>query len=198
MKSKKVIIVSLLFILSFNFIMSQNRFGVFGGVNNSVISDGFFKKTYVENGFGLHLGVLYEYGLSEKIVFRPKIVYSQQGDRKKTSNSFIDSDDIDYKLDYINIPLNFKFFQKPYIIAGPQIGYLLSTDKQSADYGDVKSKVDYGLNLGVGYDINNFFIELNLYQGMNTLVEIEEVFTQSVAVDGKNTVLQLSFGYYFD
>jgi len=177
---------------------AQNRFGVFGGLNNSVISDGFLKKTYIDDVFGLHLGVLYEYRLSEKIAFRPKIMYSQQGDRKKTSNSFIDANDIDYKLDYLNVPLNFKFFKMPYIIAGPQIGYLLSTEKLSADYGDVKNKIDYGFNLGVGYDINNFFIELNLYQGLSTLVEIEEVFTQSVAVDGKNTVLQLSFGYYFN
>lgn len=77
----------------------------------------------------------------------------------------------------MNVPLNFKFFQKPYVIAGPQIGYLSSTEKLSADYGDVKNNIDYGFNLGVGYDINNFFIELNLYQGLNTLVEIEEVFT---------------------
>lgn len=195
----KRLLINLLLFLSVNTVISQNRLGVFGGISNSVITDGFMEKVNVHaDVFGLHVGILYELKMSEKIVFRPKIVYSQQGDRKKTTSNFIDNDDIDYKLDYLNIPLNFKFFQKPYIIAGPQVGYLLSTDKMSTDFGDVKNKLDVGFNLGVGYDFNKFFIELNLFQGLSTLVEIEKVTAQSIAIDGKNAVLQISIGYYFN
>ena len=63
--------------------------------------------------------------------------------------------------------------------------------------GNVKTNFDYGMNLGIGYDLNDFFIELNLYQGIPTLIEIEDRLATSVEVDATNTVLQLSFGYYF-
>lgn len=177
---------------------SQNRFAVFGGINNSTLSDGFLEKVPIGKSFGFHFGALYEYPFNEKIAFRPKLVFSLQGDREKTNNTYIDASSIDYKLTYINIPVNLKFFSRPYIIAGLQIGFLITTSKGDIDFGDVKTNLDYGVNFGLGYDINNFFVEINLYQGFATLVEIEDRFAQSVEVDATNTVFQLSLGYYFE
>ncbi|TQD39044.1 porin family protein [Haloflavibacter putidus] len=194
---KKIVSLSLLFLLPIT-MLSQNRFGVFAGANNSTLSDGFLEKIGVENALGFHLGGLYELELSEKITLRPKLMLSLQGDREETSGNYIDASSIDYKLTYINIPLNVKFFSKPYIIAGPQIGILASTKKAERDFGEVKSNLDYGVNLGVGYDFKNIFIELNMYQGLETLIHIESSLGQSVEVDATNTVLQLSLGYYFN
>lgn len=179
-------------------VFSQNKFGVFAGVSNSTISDGFLGKFYLGSEMTFHIGGLYEFELTEKIAFRPKIVYSQQGDREKNDYTFIDVRSVDYKLSYLNIPLNFKFFNKPYLIIGPQIGFLLSTDKQSLDFGDVESNIDYGANLGFGYDFKNIFVEFNIYQGMNTLIETESVNGFATGFDATNTVLQLSVGYYFN
>jgi len=177
---------------------AQHQCGIYGGMGKSVISNGIFKKVYIEDIYGVYVGIVYEYEFSEKLAFRPKLAYSQQGDRFKTDGNFIDSNDIDYKLDYLNLPLTFRFFKQPYIVAGPQIGFLLSTEKMSRDFGDVKSNVDYGVSLGFGSKMfKTFFIELNMYQGLSTLVEFDKVFGQSVAVDGKNLVMQLSIGYYF-
>ncbi len=194
---KKIVSLSLLFLLPLT-MLSQNRFGVFAGANNSTLSDGFLEKIGVEKALGLHVGGLYELELSKKITFRPKLMLSLQGDREETSGNYIDASSIDYKLTYINIPLNVKFFSKPYIIAGPQIGILASTKKGERDFGEVKSDLDYGVNLGVGYDFKNIFIELNMYQGLETLIHIESSLGQSVEVDATNTVLQLSLGYYFN
>ena len=108
---------------------SQNRFGIFGGINNSTLSDGFLEKIPIGKAFGIHVGGLYEYHFNDKISFRPKLTLSFQGDREKTDNTFIDASSIDYNLTYLNVPINFKFFTKPYIIAGPQIGFLVSTKK---------------------------------------------------------------------
>lgn len=55
---------------------------------------------------------------------------------------------------YTNSPLNFKLLSKPYILAGPQIGFLLDTEKKEFDFGDLKS-LDYGLNVGIGTDKQN-------------------------------------------
>jgi Outer membrane protein beta-barrel domain len=193
---KKIIFIA---IMSFSIsTFSQNNFGVFAGISNSTISDGFLGKFYLGSEMTFHIGGLYEFELTEKIDFRPKIIYSQQGDREKNDDTFIDVRSVDYKLSYINIPLNFKFFNKPYLIIGPQIGFLLSTEKQSQDFGDLKSSFDYGANFGFGYDFKNIFVEFNLYQGMNTLIETESVNGFAIGFDGTNTVLQLSLGYYFN
>jgi len=194
---KKNITIILLAIIPL-FTFSQNRFGVFGGLNNSTLSDGFLEKIPFGKAFGFHIGGLYEYQINDKISFRPKLTLSFQGDREKTDNTFIDASSIDYKLTYLNVPINFKFFSKPYIIAGPQVGFLVSTEKGERDFGDVKTSFDYGLNLGFGYDFDNFFVELNLYQGLATLVEIEDSLGKSVEVDATNTVVQFSIGYYFN
>ena len=194
---KKKIIITLLTLLPL-FTFSQNRFGVFGGINNSALNDGFLEKVVIGQSFGLHIGGLYEYQLNEKITFRPKLILSLQGDREKTDFAFIEANSIDYKLTYVNIPLDFKFFSKPYILVGPQIGFLTATKKGERDFGDVKNSLDYGLNLGFGYDFNNFFLEINLYQGFPTLIKIDDRLGQSVGVDATNFVFQLSIGYYFN
>ena len=185
-------------ILSFSIsTFAQNKFGVFAGISNSTISDGFLEKFYLGGEIAFHIGGLYEFELTEKIDFRPKIVYSQQGDREKNNYGSIDVRSVDYKLSYLNIPLNFKFFNKPYLLIGPQIGFLISTEKQSEDFGEVKSGFDYGANFGIGCDFKNIFVELNLYQGINTLIKTEHVNGFITSFNGTNTVIQLSLGYYF-
>jgi len=193
---KRIILFSVLMYTSL-FSFSQNNFGVIAGINNSSLSDGFLKKVALDKAFSVHLGALYQYKFNESIAFRPKLVVSFQGDRKEGSggSGSILGESIDYKFSHINIPLNFKFFSKPYIIAGPQVGYLLGTKKENIDFGDIDKKLDYGLNFGFGYDFNKMFIEFNMYQGMAKLIEFESSSFYRIGVT--NTVLQLSLGYYF-
>ena len=190
----KLILLSFL-LISFKGI-SQNSFGVFGGMNNSSLSDGFLENVLIGKSFGFHIGGLYQYEFNETITFRPKLVLSLQGDSEETANTnFLHTGLIDYELTYINVPLNVKFFSRPYIVAGPQVGFLMGTKKGDRDYGDVDKKVDFGLNLGFGYDFNNFFVEANMYQGLTELMTIEDTqFDRSISPT--NTVFQLSFGYY--
>lgn len=175
--------------------ISQNKIGILAGMNVSTLSDGILENfAFHSNSFSLHFGVVYEHGISEKIAFRPKLIYSQQGDREDFD------DNIRYETSYLNIPLNMKFFNQPYLLAGPQLGFLLDTQKRDLDFGELKS-LDYGVNIGVGIDIKDFFIELNLYQGFNELIEVE--FEQrnpfrDVDIKATNTVVQLSLGYNFE
>jgi hypothetical protein len=190
--------ISFLLILFFSLLtFSQNQFGVLAGINNSTFSDGFLKGVPIQKSFSFHLGGLYQYELNNSISFRPKLMLSLQGDREKSNGSSLSTAIIDYKLGYINIPMNIKFFSKPYIIVGPQIGFLISTKKEERDFGKIKNGFDYGLNFGFGYDFNNTFIEFNMYQGITKLMHIED--TQfNTDIDPTNTVLQLSFGYFLN
>lgn len=179
-----IILITILTLLSF----SQNKVGIFVGVNGSTFSDGILKSFGIHsNSFTLHIGGVYELELSEKIAFRPKIIFSQQGDREDFD------DNIKYEVSYINFPLGFKFFKSPYLIAGPQFGFLTNTFKRGSDFGDLKT-FDYGLNLGFGFDIRDFFVEFNAYQGFNKLIEVE---FQQIDIKATNTVAQLSIGYHF-
>ena len=191
---RKKLLIGLLTLISFSS-FSQDKIGILAGINASTLSDGILESFGIHsNSFSFHLGAVYEKKLSEKISFRPKLIYSQQGDREDFD------DNIKYETSYINIPLNFKFFKQPYLIAGPQIGFLIDTKKKEIDFGDLKT-FDYGLNLGVGIDIKQFFVELNLYQGFNELIEVQ--YQQSnpfrdIGIKATNTLIQLSVGYNFD
>jgi len=176
-------------------IYSQNNFGVFAGVSNTTLTDGFFRQVNIEKAFTFHVGGLYEHTFNKTISFRPKLVLSLQGDIEKTKDSPFFTGQIDYKLTYLNVPLDFKFFSKPYIIIGPQIGLLLFTNKSERDYGDLDSNFDYGLNFGVGYEFKNIFIEANAYQGINTILSLDSPSNSKLSIT--NTVLQLSLGYNF-
>lgn len=183
---KKTITI-LLFLISI-MTYSQGKIGIVAGINATTFSDGILESFGIHsNSFSFHFGGVYELELSDKISFRPKILYSQQGDRENFDES------LRYKTSSLNFPLNFKFYNKPYITIGPQIGFLMDTNKRFQDYGDLKS-FDYGMNLGVGYDINDLFVELNVYQGFNELIEVG---FEHTSIKATNTIVQLSIGYYF-
>ncbi len=190
----------IVFIICFTSSYSQTKFGATLGLNTSRFTDGF--KTVNGSYFnfsstGLSIGAFAEFEISEKIKFYPKIIYNQIGDREKDFGNVeergLDISTIDYKLDYLSIPLNFRFFSKPYLTVGPQIGILLSEKAESLDLGDVETSVDFGGNFGIGYPIQDFRIELTFYQGFSTLLEIEREFNEDI--DTRNTYVNFSVGY---
>lgn len=194
----KIIVFSI--ILFSTTVFSQNKFGVFSGINYSYFTNGVFKDINAENSIGLQIGALYEMELTEKSSFRPKLIFSQQGDRTKTEyygSGDIDLNELDYKLSYINIPLDFKFWNKIYLIAGPQIGFLVSQKAEGVYVGKVKSNTDIGFNLGTGFKIDNVFVEFGVYQGLTTLLNYQYESTGSI-VDVKNGFAKFTLGYNFN
>lgn len=186
---KKLNLLLGILILSIS-VYSQNKIGVLAGINASSFSDGFLKSSdFGSNSYSFHLGAVYELEITENTSFRPKLLFSKQGNKE------IPFGGINYETSYINIPFDFKFFNKPYILVGPQIGFLVNTEKREFDYGDLKD-LDYGLNLGIGYNLKDFFIEFNIYQGLNKLIEVQ--IDQVIDLKATNTVIQFSFGYNFD
>lgn len=167
---------------------AQHKFGAVGGIHATTFSQGFLKSFgFHSNSFTFHLGGVYENQITDHIAFRPKLLYSQQGDLE-------DFDDkIQYETAYINVPVNFKFFSRPYLLAGPQFGFLIDTQKNAGDFGDLE-KLDYGANLGIGYDISDFFIELVAYQGLNNLIEVN---FHGRTYHLTNTTIGISLGYFF-
>lgn len=190
MKKFYVVILILISVKSY----SQNTFGFFGGLNLNLTNTGIYESVGSENSLGLHLGVLYEYELNEKLSLRPKIVFSQQGDGTKTEvdGVFLPTS-LDYKMTYLNVPIDLKYGNKFFAFAGPQIGFLINTKKETADFGDLNSDIDFGVNLGVGYEFNHIFIEFGVYQGLTTIFDYQRV--DGVEKKLKNSLLRISIGY---
>ncbi len=179
---KNLIIILLLFTTIISY--SQTGFGFFAGMNRTILTKDFLEKPQFEldKSNGIHIGAVYRFELNDNFSFNPKFSISQQGYIKDFST------DKDVKPTYLNIPLNFRFFKKTYLLIGPQIGYILNKKRLKDIYPDINS-FDYGANIGLGREIKNLFVEFNLYRGL------KNPFNGQYRVDGKNTVFQLSLGY---
>lgn len=178
---------------------SQNNFGVFAGINYSYFKNGFFNKADIGRTPGLQSGILYNVPLNNTVSFRPKLAFSQQGDRYVSdykSSSYQQIGDINYKLTYLNIPLDFKFWKKIYVIAGAQAAILLSTKKQTDDYGPVNSNFDIGLNAGIGFTVNNLFFETGLYHGLTNVITF--TYNDGDKIDLSNGAIKITAGYNFN
>jgi len=186
-----------IFILYNGLVFSQPKFAVCTGLNYSYFTDGFAGQIGGENKIAIQLGALAEFELTPKISFRPKLIYSQQGDRSKTSDSSefsTELTDLDYQLDYLNIPLDFKFGKKFYLITGPQLGFLLQQKCTGVYVGNIPAEIELGLNVGTGFTIHRLFFEFGVFQGMSTLLNYTYEPT-GAPVDVRNGLAKFTLGY---
>ncbi len=200
MKIKKIVLSLALMIGLVTY--SQSDFAVFGGVKASTFTEGIIENVPAPS-LGYQFGVLYDYKFSKKISFRPKVALSMQGDRStQTIYSGLNLGTIRYRLTYINTSLDIKVNddrKRRYLLFGPQFGFLVNTSKKVFDFGD-PSKFDYGLKIGFGINIARFFVEIEYYQGFNTVIEICErtgLYSDSgcTSVKANNAALNLNVGF---
>ncbi|WP_312090921.1 porin family protein [Chryseobacterium sp.] len=191
---------------------SKIRLGVKAGVNFSNIYE---KETGFNYGnkTGIHIGGLVQIPISNKLFLQPELLYSMQGSIATIPE---ESTELKMKMNYLTIPVIVKYniFEKFNIEAGPQIGFLLSSNI-TANYKDedaifddgltlndkeYKNKIDFSFGLGASYEINK-----NIFVGIRYNVGISNVYKKGMEIiddDGRyntsrNGVLQISAGYKF-
>ena len=154
---------------------SSNKFSFRAGLNSAQLDFGGFK---VDPVIGLNIGASYELlNLSDKIILRPEIMFSQQGfsvlNEEYGESGYIDVDK-KINLNYLTLPLNldFQIDNKFSIVAGPYIGLLLNKGQfKEIDLQDdnVKS-ADFGFNAGINYAITNKIkLDVRYLAGSNIL-----------------------------
>jgi hypothetical protein len=194
---KKSLIISAFVLLGLTTVKAQDNFGgVRGGVNFATINSDEFDSFDGRTSF--HFGLMYEIQVSDMFSFQPELLYSSQGS---------DYSDIDFegtvKLDYLNLPLMAKFYVAEgfSLEAGPQLGFLISAKDEGESDGftydeDIKEFIkglDIGLNLGVGYKLDN---GLNFGARYNFgLTDVNDDYEEGGTY--KNGVIQISIGYLF-
>lgn len=123
----------------------HTNIGLKGGLNSFNIQTD--NSSSFDSKIGLHVGLLGHIHLADQYAFQPELVYSMQG---------ATSGNMDYKLDYINVPLlvQYMFDNGFRIQAGPQLGLLVNAkaeNNSSVDIQDDFKSIDMGLSVGASY-----------------------------------------------
>jgi hypothetical protein len=195
---KKVLLIVAVMLLSISTgSFAQVKFGVKAGLN--IANLGGDDADDLDSRLVPLFGAFANFGLSEKLTFQPELLYSMKG--AKNSVSFMGVDiETTMKLNYIDVPLMFKYnvvsglnFQ-----AGPQLGVLLSAeteveggeDSGTTDIKDNMKGMDFGLNVGAGYDFGSLGVDLRYNIGLSNISDVDDT-------DLKNKGFQIAFSYAF-
>jgi hypothetical protein len=102
----------------------------------------------------IHAGLVAEIIINDKFSIQPELLYSGQGASVTSDGGGR------IKLDYITLPVLAKFpiAKNLSLEAGPQVGFLVSGKYKTNDSNDKiedTKTIDFGLNAGLGYELNN-------------------------------------------
>lgn len=176
---KKLLIVCALF-FGFTSVQAQEiDLGIKAGANFASVSDA----KDLDNKTGFRAGAFF--GLKyDNIGIQPELIYSEQGG--ESGNDFGD-----FELNYVNIPVMFKYYIIGDIInvqVGPQFGFVVNDDLPDAS--DVESK-DFDLSgaAGIGVEVPfGFRLEARYNFGLTDIADNQS---------GKNSVISVALGWSF-
>ena len=155
MKKFLVVIATLLIAVS-----AHAQFGIVAGVTSSktnlkdAIAD-------AQNITQYHVGVTYKMDLG-LLAIQPSIIYNMKG--TKLNIAELTSTELDYKTGYIEIPVQLQVglnlgvariygFAEPFVGYAISIAATLSGQDLKADWDNVKSRLEYGVGLGIGVEL---------------------------------------------
>jgi len=204
---KKIILTVCIAALGFVSANAQAEFGIKGGVNFSSLMGDTNGNLKFRTGF--NVGLVAEIETSSSTSIQPELIYSSQGfkfDGRVDGTAYDDT----FKLDYLNIPIVFKFyFSEGWSLeTGPQVGFLLSSKAvdgsiDSDDLNDDLTTASFDWLIGFGYKFDNGFNVNARYIGGFT--DIWKGYVKSPPpgywyydYGRRNSVFQLTIGYYFN
>lgn len=206
---KKMFFIAALAVFGMTSADAQVSFGVKAGpqLSNLIGNDDYDS----ESKIGFNVGGYANIRFSEQLAFQPELQFSTQGSKAEYSESIFGataSVEDKINLSYINLPLMMKWYAYEGLNFefGPQVGFnvaaksktkttisgtgtdLDGTTETEGDIDDVET-VDFGLNIGAGYELPmglNFGIRYN--HGLTEIIKDSDL---------KNSVISLGVGYTF-
>jgi opacity protein-like surface antigen len=175
-------------------------FGVKGGVNFANITGNDFGDPDGRTSF--YAGVVGELPIVDNLFsIQPEVMYSAQGydlARNNQNNVFDVGNNVEYKVDYINVPILAKIYlvEGLSVQAGPSFNFKVNEQidyKPTSSSGDIKQDnakdFEVGGAAGLEYKLNNgLFVQGRYNYGFTN------VFDQG---DAHNSVFQAGLGYMF-
>lgn len=183
------------------------EFGVKGGVNMSNLysSDADDENVLV----GFNAGIYARLPITDNIAFQPELLYTTKGSKVEYRNAFA-SGDAKIRLDYIELPLMFKFnlTDNFNLQAGGYASYLVNSKVSNDTDGgsgfdfednidtDDLERFDAGLSAGVGVDFNPVSVGLRYNYGLTNIGKERTILGESYRFpDAKNSSLSLYVSY---
>lgn len=173
------------------------KFGPKAGVNIANLSG----VDNTEMKIGFHVGFVAEIKFNEKFSVQPEVLYSAQGAKSSSGQN-----EVKWNNDYINVPIMAKYYIVEGFSAelGPYVGFLMKSeakgDNASVDTKDLYKSIDFGLGVGLAYDMPmGFFVGARLNVGLSKVNEDLSAGNLTVETDDvKNMpVIQVGVGYKF-
>ena len=191
MKTKLLSLITALLISQL--MMAQFHLGVKAGANLTKVDGKSFKQEF---RYGYNLGGFAEIGLSKNFSFVPEVLFNQYSSTldsnfKVIYTDFIGSNQSKVKLSYLSIPLllDYKFLGPIHLQAGPQVGILMSQDKNLLQNGkDAFKRGDFSLVAGAQVKLAQLRVTGRYIIGLNNINDIDN------QDKWKNQVIQLSLG----
>lgn len=154
----------LILILSLTFPLgAQIRLGAVGGLNFADLETSGEPEVSTRTVFVI--GTVLEIGLSRNFILHMEPMYIQKGGRVEAGEDITSDPGGRVKSSFIEFPIFLKVTYgsriRPYVMAGPSIGYLLSSNIELDAFGlafegdmkEVTKRVDFGLGFGGGIAI---------------------------------------------
>ncbi|WP_438711960.1 porin family protein [Aquimarina muelleri] len=182
---KKILFLATFFIFGTLLSNAQEAsYGIRIGANLSSISSNDIPKDLEDSRFGIIVGFLAEYPVTEKWSVQPEFQYSSLGNDDKSLN-----------VDYLQVPifLKYNFSDLFNIHIGPQVGLKIW---EWEDDNIIETKFNT-FNIaaigGIGVNITeNFFADLRYGFGLSNIIDDKNI---PEGAKGNTRNIQLSFGY---
>ena len=177
-------ILTVFFLLGLVF-SANAQFGIRTGLSSANFSD-----TNYKANIGFHGGVYYRFG-TPMLEVEPGIQFAQKGFE---TNNPVNGDVIVENLNYVDFPLlvRLNFLPALNVFAGPQLGVLISRNREEPGNNQTSTDPVRGYDLGgvvgiSGYLSDKINLQLSYDIGLTSLNYFDN--------DVKNRVLKLSIGY---
>jgi hypothetical protein len=170
---KKVLFVVAILVASVA-VQAQVKFGVKAGGNLSMWGGDDAEDS--KSKFGFHVGALANIPVSSMFSVQPEVLFSAEGAKFESGG-----DDINYNLNYINIPVLLQYNNPSgfYAETGPQIGLLMSAKAkagdESEDIKDFFKGSNFSWAIGAGYKMASGFgfgVRYNL--GLGSILDADD------------------------
>ncbi|HRA74150.1 MAG TPA: porin family protein [Flavobacterium sp.] len=178
---KSILVITLLFVLSFSAKAQLLQIGAKAGLNYANFSGTEIQTDAITS---YHAGLIAEIKLLDKFAIQPELLYTTQGATYNTALG-----DFKNELGYIAIPVLAKIYlSKSFSLElGPQASFLLS-EKNDFDVNNANT-FDFAVDAGLSFKITkNIFVQGRYVLGLTEV---------SSNAEAKNSVLQFSAGLMF-
>lgn len=201
-KKMKKVILSVVAVFAFGLANAQEvKFGVKvgGNISSLNVSGGEIGDIGVlrfNSIVGVQAGVFAEIKVADKFAIQPEALFSVEG-----SEFGFEGSDAKINLSYINVPVMAKYYasEKISLQVGPQLGFLVAAKgKMGDDSTDIKDSfksINFGVNFGLGYEINEkVSVDFRYNLGLSNVAEEDFMGSDSSM---RGNVFSLGLGYKF-